>query len=98
VKKLLENWNSFVSEANEQEELVEYVVPVGYSLERWQAKRKEDKITNADWHKDHPEARWKVVHGHKKGEIGDPVNDKAKNMSYEDANKMHSAIAISQGA
>ena len=78
--------------------IAEYVVPMGYSLKAWKAHRKKHKITNAQWHKENPGRKWKVVHGHKKGEIGEPVNDKATNMSYEAANKMHAAIAISQGA
>jgi hypothetical protein len=78
--------------------IAEYVVPMGYSLKAWKAHRKKHKITNAQWHKENPGRKWKVVHGHKKGEIGEPVNDKATNMSYEAANKMHAAIAISQGS
>jgi len=66
-------------------------------LTSWKAYRKKDKITNADYHKEHPDKKWKVVHGHKKGAVGEPINDKATNMSYAAANKMHSAIAISQG-
>lgn len=73
--------------------LNEFVVPVTYSLSDWKAYRKKNKISNADYHKEHPEVRWKVVHGHKEGEIGKSLKG-LSNLSYEKATKAHAAIAM----
>jgi hypothetical protein len=97
-KRFFEFAEDMLNLSKPKQSLKEYVVPMGYSLKAWKAHRKKHKITNAQWHKENPGRKWKVVHGHKKGEIGEPVNDKATNMSYEAANKMHAAIAISQGS
>ena len=75
--------------------LLEYVVPIGFSLERWKGYRKKHGITNADYHREHPEKKWKVVHGHKKGEIGKPLPGLNK-ISYNKATKAHSAIAMNE--
>lgn len=80
----------------EKEEINEYVVPMGFSLKSWKAYRKKHKITNAEYRKKHPDKKWKVVHGHKKGEVGKPLNKKSVNISYNKANRMHSAIAMSK--
>ena len=42
MKKLMENWRVWLEEP---EPLLEYVVPMGYSLEAWKAHRKKHKIT-----------------------------------------------------
>ena len=73
--------------------LNEYVVPVGYSLSDWKVYRKKHKTTNADYHKEHPDRRWKVVHGHKAGEIGKSLPGMS-DMSYEEATRAHAAIAM----
>ena len=75
--------------------LLEYVVPIGFSLEHWKRYRKKHGITNADYHREHPEKKWKVVHGHKKGEIGKPLPGLNK-ISYNKATKAHSAIAMNE--
>jgi serine/threonine protein kinase len=74
----------------------EYVVPMGYSLTAWKSYKKKNNITNSEFHEQKKNRKWKVVHGHKEGSIGKPINDKAKNLSYDKANKMHSAIAINK--
>ena len=73
--------------------LNEFVVPVTYSLSKWKKYRKENNITNAEYHKEHPETKWKVVHGHKEGEIGKSLKG-LSNISYEKATKAHAAIAM----
>lgn len=75
--------------------LNEFVVPVTYSLSKWKKYRKENNITNAEYHKEHPETKWKVVHGHKEGEIGKSLKG-LSNISYEKATKAHAAIEISK--
>ena len=76
--------------------LNEYVVPVGFTLSDWKSYRTRHKITNADYHRKHPKRRWKVVHGHSKGEIGKSLPGMA-DMPYAEATKAHSAIAMNQG-
>jgi hypothetical protein len=73
--------------------LNEFVVPVGFSLSDWKAFRKKHSITNAEYHKKHPRRKWKVVHGHKEGHIGEPLKGMSK-MSYRKATKAHAAIAM----
>ena len=73
--------------------LNEFVVPMSYSLSKWKKYRKEHNITNAEYHKEHPGTKWKVVHGHKEGDIGEPLKG-LSNISYEKATKAHAAIAI----
>lgn len=73
--------------------LNEFVVPVTYSLSDWKAYRKKNKISNAEYHREHPETRWKVVHGHKEGEIGKSLKG-LSDLSYEKATKAHAAIAM----
>lgn len=73
--------------------LNEYVVPMGFSLKRWKAHRKKHKISNADYHKEHPKKKWKVVHGHKKGKVGEALPG-LNNVSYNKATSAHSAIAM----
>jgi len=73
--------------------LNEFVVPVGFSLSDWKAFRKKHGITNVKYHKEHPETKWKVVHGHKEGHIGEPLKG-MENMSYQKATKAHAAIAM----
>jgi hypothetical protein len=73
--------------------LNEYVVPVSYSLSDWKKYREKYGIENADYHKKHPKTRWKVVHGHSKGEIGKSLPGMS-DMSYQEATKAHAAIAM----
>jgi len=73
--------------------LNEFVVPVGFSLSKWKQHRKKHNITNAEYHKEHPETKWKVVHGHKEGHIGEPLKGMSK-MSYRKATRAHAAIAM----
>ena len=73
--------------------MIEYVVPKGFSLERWKVYRKKNKVTNKEYSKTNPGARWKIVHGHKKGEVGEPLPG-MDDMSYEKATKTHTAIAM----
>jgi hypothetical protein len=75
--------------------LNEFVVPVGFSLSKWKQHRKKHNITNAEYHKEHPETKWKVVHGHKEGHIGEPLKG-MENMSYQKATKAHAAIAMNE--
>jgi len=75
--------------------LNEFVVPVGFSLPKWKQHRKKHNITNAEYHKEHPETKWKVVHGHKEGHIGEPLKG-MENMSYQKATKAHAAIAMNE--
>jgi hypothetical protein len=73
--------------------LFEYIVPMGISWNRWKGMRKKG-WTPARWHKEHPDSKFKIVHGHKKGSIGKPLPG-ATGLSYERAKKMHSAIVLS---
>jgi hypothetical protein len=75
--------------------LNEFVVPVGFSLPKWKQHQKKHNITNAEYHKEHPETKWKVVHGHKEGHIGEPLKG-MENMSYQKATKAHAAIAMNE--
>jgi len=75
--------------------LNEFVVPVGFSLSKWKQHRKKHNITNAEYHKEHPETKWKVVHGHKEGHIGEPLKG-MENLSYQKATKAHAAIAMNE--
>lgn len=76
--------------------LLEYVVPMGFSLESWKKYRKKHKTTNKKYHDENPGKKWKVVHGNKRGEVGKPLKG-LNNISYNKATKAHSAIAISKG-
>jgi len=78
-----------------KEYILEYVVPSGFSLSNWKKYKKKHKITNADYHKENPGKKWKVVHGHKSGEIGKPLKGDI-NLSYEKANKIHRAIVMNE--
>lgn len=87
----------------------EYVVPMGYSLDSWQEKKKKDDITNKEYAEATDGDKWKVVHGKtrpnrkgKKGrklsstKRGEPVNKSSVNLSYDKATKMHSAIELGE--
>jgi hypothetical protein len=71
----------------------EYVVPMGFSLDSWKKYKKKHKTSNSQYHKDNPGKKWKVVHGHKKGEIGKPLPG-LSNVSYNKATKAHSGIVM----
>ena len=75
--------------------LQEYVVPMGFSLSSWKAHKKKHKISNADYNREHPGKKWKVVHGHKQGKVGKPLPGLNK-VSYSKANKAHSAVVMSK--
>jgi hypothetical protein len=74
--------------------LTEYVVPMGFSLKSWKKYKKKHKVSNKDYHEKNPGKKWKVVHGHKQGEIGKPLPGLNK-ISYNKANKAHMGIVIS---
>jgi hypothetical protein len=76
----------------EWEEIFEYVVPKNVSWEEWK-KMKKEGMTPAKYHKKNPKSRFKVVHGHKKGEIGRAL-PRAGDLSYAEAIKMHAAIVM----
>ncbi len=76
--------------------IFEFVVPMGYSLVAWKEYKEKNKISNADYYKKHPDKKWKVVHGHKAGKIGKSLPG-LNNISYNKANKAHSAIVMSGG-
>jgi len=76
--------------------LLEYVVPMGYSLKSWKKKKKKEKISNKDYAEKTKGDKWKVVHGKTKGKIGKPISKSAKNLSYSKATKMHSAIKLNE--
>lgn len=79
-----------------REILAEYVVPMGYSLKQWKKKKKKEKISNKDYAKKTKGDKWKVVHGKSKGKIGKPINKSSKNLSYEKATRMHTAIELNE--
>ena len=92
-----ESLNKQIGEIIEESEcLLEFVVPMGWSLSDWKAHKKEKNINNSEYHKQNPDKNWTVVHGTKKGKVGEPIEG-ATNMSYKEASKMHQAIVISQG-
>ena len=87
----------------------EYVVPVGYSLDSWIAKKNKDNVSNKQYADDTKGDRWKVVHGKtrpkrkskkgrslKKTKRGMPINDKAKDLSYSKATRIHNAIKLGE--
>ncbi len=74
--------------------LLEYVVPMGIGWNRWKKMRSKG-MSPAKYHKLNPGKKFKIVHGHKKGEIGKPLPG-AQNLSYEKAIKMHSAISLNK--
>jgi hypothetical protein len=79
------NFEEFLNE----ELLFEKMVPMNYSLEDWE----KSGITPKDYNEKNPSSKWKIVHCHKKGEIGKPLPG-ATDLSYEKASKMHKAIAM----
>lgn len=74
--------------------IYEFVVPMGISLKEWKKKQK-DGITAKKYHEDHPGKKFKVVHGHKKGEIGKPLPG-STNLTYDKAMKQHKAIVLNE--
>ena len=86
----------------------EYVVPMGYSLEKWLKKKKKEKLTNKEYADETTGDKWKVVHGKtrpaRKGKggrklkptkRGSVINKSAKNLSYKKATNLHTAIELS---
>ena len=69
--------------------LNEKLVPMSYSYEEWL----KSKQAPGEYEKKHPGTKWKIVHCHKRGEIGKPLRG-ATNLSYEKATKMHQAIML----
>ena len=76
--------------------LLEFVVPMGFSLESWKKYKDEHNISNKEYHQENPDKKWKVVHGKKVGLIGEPLPG-LDNVSYNKASRAHKAIVISQG-
>lgn len=74
--------------------IYEFVVPMGISLEEWKKMQKKG-MTAKKYHEEHPDKKFKVVHGHKRGEIGKPLPG-ATNLSYEKASKQHKAIVLNE--
>jgi len=73
-----------------------FMVPQHMSLSEWNEYKKKHKINGpADYHKKFPNAKWKIVHGNKKGEIGKPLKGMT-NMSYAEAVKAHAAVYINK--
>jgi len=75
--------------------LSEYVVPMNFSLSSWKKYKKDNKISNVEYHKQNPSKKWKVVHGKSPGKIGEALPG-LNNISYEKANKTHRAIVMRQ--
>ena len=73
--------------------LMEFVVPMGFSLESWNKYKDEHSISNKEYHQQNPDKKWKVVHGHKKGHIGEPLPG-LEDISYGKASKAHKAIVL----
>lgn len=76
--------------------LLEYVVPMGWSLEKWKAHKEKTNTSNKDYHLEHPDKKWKVVHGNKAGKVGEPIEG-LNDISYDKASRAHKAIVISKG-
>tara|TARA_X000001388_G_scaffold32858_1_gene23187 strand:- start:386 stop:709 length:324 start_codon:yes stop_codon:yes gene_type:complete len=87
----------------------EYVVPMGYSLERWLEKKKKEKLTNKQYAEETTGDKWKVVHSKnrpkRKGKggrklpatkRGNIINKSAKNLSYQKAHNQHVAVKLSE--
>lgn len=75
--------------------LVEYVIHKNYSLDSWKKLDDDtkDELKNKDKNKD----VWRVVHGHKKGMIGKPIDFyKDKYTNLDKANSIHKAIVLNQ--
>lgn len=72
----------------------EYLVPMGISLSKWKKMQKKG-MTAKKYHEENPDKKFKVVHGHKKGKVGDPLPG-ATNMTYNKASKMHTAVVMNE--
>ena len=70
----------------------EVMVPNGISLSKW----RKMKISPKEYHEKHPGAKWKIVHCTKKDKIGEPINNGAKNLTYDKASSMHRGIMASK--
>ena len=81
--------------SQDEEDILEYVVPDNLSWEEWK-KMKIKGMTPVKYHKENPKARFKVVHGNKKREIGKTLPG-ANDLSYDKASQMHTAIVMQQG-
>lgn len=66
---------------------MEKMVPMSYSLADWN----KAGMTPAEYHEKNPGAKWKVVHCHKEGHIGEALPG-SSDMSYEAALRKHRAI------
>ena len=89
--------------------LDEYVVPMGYSLERWLKKKEKERLSNKEYAEETKGDRWKVVHGKtrpkRKGKRkqrlkatkrGEPITKSSKNLSYKRATDLHTAIKLTE--
>lgn len=74
--------------------IYEFVVPMGIGFDKWKDMQK-DGMTAKKYHEDHPVKKFKIVHGHKEGEIGKPLPG-ATNLSYTKASKQHKAIVMNE--
>ena len=75
--------------------LLEYVVPMGFSLKSWKKYKKKHKTSNKEYAEKTKGGKWKIVHGHKKSKIGKALPG-ATNLSYAKASKQHAAIAMNE--
>ncbi len=74
--------------------IYEFVVPMGIGFDKWKDMQKNG-MTAKKYHEDHPGKKFKIVHGHKEGEIGKPLPG-AINLSYTKASKQHKAIVLNE--
>ena len=58
-------------------------------------KKSKCATSNAEYNKLYPKSKWKVVHGNKKGKIGEPLSGMG-NMTYSKATSAHTAITLSE--
>lgn len=73
--------------------LCEYVVPMGFSFEAWKKYHKKHKASAAEFAREHPGRKFKVVHGHKRGMVGKALPG-LSDVSYAKASRAHRGIAM----
>jgi hypothetical protein len=70
--------------------LLEMMVPVNISYKKWKQMRNEG-MTPKKYNEKNPEAKWRIVHCHKAGHIGETLKGSSEK-SYQEILKMHRAL------
>ena len=89
--------------------LTEYVVPMGYSLDRWLKKKDRENLSNKEYAEETKGDKWKVVHsktrpkrkGKRKRRLratkrGTPITKASTKLGYKRATNLHTAIKMAE--